>query len=124
MQGIFYEEQSIWQFVFVTCLLGGWTAWRTGRAVARTWESYPRLIIYVLLLGIVVRFIHHALFDGTMFSAHYYLIDTAVLMIVGLLGFRFTRSHQMARQYPWLYERAGPFGWRTLAEPERASESR
>jgi len=24
MQGILYEEPSIWQFFFVTCLLGGW----------------------------------------------------------------------------------------------------
>ena len=23
-----------------------------------------------------------------------------------------TRARQMARQYPWLYERTGPFSWR------------
>ena len=32
MHGILYEEPSVWQFFFVTCLLGGWAAWMTGRA--------------------------------------------------------------------------------------------
>jgi len=112
MQGILYEEPSVWQFFFVTMVIGGWTAWRTGRAVARTWGSFRTLIFYLLLLGLVVRFIHHALFEGTMTSVQYYLCDTAVLMIIGLIGFRYTRTKQMVTQYHWLYEKTGPFGWR------------
>lgn len=125
MQGILYEEPSVWQFFFVTCLLGGWTAWRTGRACARAWGSYGLLIVYLLLLGLVVRFIHHALFEGTMLSPQYYLVDTAVLMIIGLLGYRATRTRQMVTQYPWLYEQSGPFGWReTAAATQDPFESR
>jgi hypothetical protein len=112
MQGILYEEPSIWQFFFVTCLLGGGAAWMTGRACAQTWRSYVSLVLYLLLLGIAVRFIHHALFNGTMFSAQYYIVDTVVLLIIGSLGFRYTRTNQMVTQYNWLYERSSPLGWK------------
>jgi len=66
MQGILYEEPSVWQFLFITIIMGGWTAWRTGKSVAEDWQSYGTLVIYVLLLGAAIRFIHHALFHGTM----------------------------------------------------------
>ena len=110
--GIFYEEDSLWLFVFVTCLLGGGAAWMSGRAAAGSWKSWPTLVVYVLLLGVAIRFIHHALFGGTMFSLHYYAADTVVLLIFGYLGFRYTRTAQMVTQYSWLYERAGPLSWR------------
>lgn len=112
MQGILYEEPSIWQFFFVTCLLGGGAAWMTGRACAQTWRSYASLILYLLLLGIAVRFIHHALFDGTMLSLQYYIVDTIVLLIIGSLGFRYTRTNQMVTQYHWLYERTSALNWK------------
>lgn len=112
MQGILYEEASIWQFFFVTCLLGGWAAWMTGRASAQTWRPMTSLAVYLLLLGIAVRFIHHALFDGTMFTAQYYIVDTVVLMVIGFLGYRYTRTNQMVTQYHWLYERASMLSWR------------
>ncbi|HET9533799.1 MAG: DUF6867 family protein [Mesorhizobium sp.] len=112
MQGILYEEASIGQFFLVTCLLGGWAAWMTGKACAQTWRPYPNLIIYLLLLGVAVRFIHHALFNGTMFSLHYYIVDTIVLIIIGTLSYRYTRANQMVTQYHWLYERASLLTWK------------
>ena len=88
MQGILYEEPSIWLFLLVTCLLGGGAAWMTGRAVrADLAAAGRRWSLYMLLLGIAVRFIHHALFGGTMFSLHYYIVDTIVLLIIGALGY-------------------------------------
>jgi Domain of unknown function (DUF6867) len=110
--GIIYEESSIWLFLLVTCILGGTAAWMSGRAVANGWQPLPQLIFYLLLLGVAVRFIHHALFGGTMFSVHYYVADMIVLMILGLLGFRYTRTSQMVTQYRWMYERTGPLTWR------------
>jgi hypothetical protein len=115
LQGVLYEEPSVWEFFFITFLLGGWAAWMTGRACAKTWRHLPSLVLYLLGLGLGVRFIHHALFNGTMFSLHYYVVDTAVLMIFGILGYRYTRTNQMVRQYHWLYERASPLSWRTRA---------
>ena len=40
MQGILYEEPSFLSFFIVTCLLGGWAAWMTGKACAQTWRPY------------------------------------------------------------------------------------
>ncbi len=112
MHGILYEEANVWQFLFVTCLLGGWAAWMTGRACAQTWRPQSSLIVYLLLLGVAVRFIHHALFNGTMFSPQYYVVDTIILLVFGLLGYRYTRTNQMVTQYHWLYEKTSALGWR------------
>lgn len=84
----------------------------TGRACASTWRTYPQLLIYLIPLGAAVRFIHFALFEGTLLSFHYYLVDTIVLMIIGTVGFRYTRTKQMVRQYGWLYEKASPLSWK------------
>ena len=108
MQGILYEEANVWEFLFVTCLLGGWAAWMTGRACAQTWRPYSSLVVFLLALGIGVRFIHHALFWGTMFTLQYYVVDTIILLILGTLGYKYTRTNQMVTQYNWLYEKASP----------------
>lgn len=112
MQGILYEESSVFLFLLVTVLIGGWAAWMTGRACAVTWRPMIVLFLYVLALGAAVRFIHFAVFEGTLLSLHYYLVDTVVLEIIGFLGYRYTRANQMVRQYFWLYDRTGPISWR------------
>lgn len=112
MQGILYEEQSFLFFAFVTVVLGGAGAWMTGRACAITWRPPVTLFLYLLVLGLGVRFIHFAIFEGTLLSVHYYVVDTIVLLAIGFLGYRYTRTNQMVRQYYWLYERSGRFGWR------------
>jgi hypothetical protein len=118
MQGIIYEESSIWLFLLVTVIMGGWAAWMTGKAVASNWRPPATLAVYLLLLGAAVRFIHFALFHGTLISPRYYFFDTLVLFVIGFLGWRHTRAGQMTTQYRWLYERSGPLGWkrRTSAE--------
>ena len=70
----------------------------------------------LLLLGIAVRFIHHALFDGTMFSPQYYIVDTVILLVIGIVGYRYTRTDQMVTQYHWLYERASLLSWKPKAD--------
>ena len=120
MQGILYEEPSFWLFGLVTVLMGGWAAWMTGRAIAITWRSYWSLVLYLLLLAGVVRFIHYALFGGTLLSLHYYIVDALVVLAIGSLGFRYHRARQMTTQYRWIYERTGLFSWR---EREAASKS-
>jgi hypothetical protein len=112
MQGILYEEPSIWQFLFITVIMGGWTAWRTGKSVAENWQNYTTLLIYIVLLGVAIRFIHHALFGGSMLTVHYYLVDTAVLLLFATLGYRYYRTRQMTNNYYWLYEKASPFSWK------------
>jgi hypothetical protein len=112
MQGVIYEENSIWIFLFVNILLGGGAAWMTGRSVALAWGSIGLLGIYILLLGGGIRFVHHALYGGTFFSLYYYIVDTIIVLIFSAVAYRFTRAGQMASQYRWLYERSGPFSWR------------
>jgi hypothetical protein len=109
---LLYEEGSVGVFVLVTVILGGGAAWLTGRAIAGTWRPTWQVGFYMLLLGAVVRFIHMALFGGTLLSLHYYVVDTAVCLAVGYAGFRAARAAQMARQYGWLIEQAGAMRWR------------
>ena len=112
MQGILYEADSSLVFVFVTLILGGVGAWMTGRACAKTWRPEIVMVAYVLILGLGIRFIHFSIFGGTLLSPHYYIADTIVLEIIGYLGFRFTKTRLMIRQYYWLYQAAGPFSWK------------
>ncbi len=111
MQGFIFERGII-DFGLITCFLGGGAAYLTGRAVAITWRPIIYLLLYLLLLNCAVRFIHYALFEGTLLSLHHFLVDAVVLLALGGLGYRITRARQMAGQYSWLYQRSGPLSWR------------
>lgn len=111
-QYTFLWEVTFGEFLLVTILLAGGAAWMTGRATARTWSPYWQLVLYLVLLAAATRFIHFSLFNGTLLSAWYYLVDLVVLLAIGFLGNRFTRSAQMARQYGFAFERTTPFGFR------------
>jgi NO-binding membrane sensor protein with MHYT domain len=115
MQGILYEEPSFWLFALITVAMGGWAAWRTGMALAKTWKPAWMLIPSALLLGMAVRFIHFAMFDGTLFSLRYYLVDTAVLVLACWLGWRHERAGSMARQYAFAFEKSSFLSWRRKA---------
>ena len=100
-------------FVILTGILGGGAAWLSGRALALKWRPVWQLVIYMALLAAAVRFLHYALFEEVLLSLQYYLVAYAVLLAAALLGYRMTRVKQMTTQYYWLYERAGPFAWRS-----------
>ena len=116
-------EVSLWVFLLVTVFLGGGAAWITGRVVARAWEPWWQLAVYVVLLAIAVRFLHFSLFGGSFFlplesfatALHSFIVDCVVLMVLAVLGRQITRSGQMSTQYGFLYRRAGPFSWRERA---------
>jgi hypothetical protein len=109
--GIIWEV-SLGDFLLVTVFLGGGAAWLTGRAVAITWRSLWKLVVYVLLLTAAVRFIHYALFGGTLLALYFFLVDFVILLALANLGYRLTRTIQMVSQYSWLFERASPLSWR------------
>jgi hypothetical protein len=108
---LLYEEGSFGIFLLVSVILGGGAAWLAGRAIAATWRPWWHIVVYMLILGVAVRFIHQALFGGTLLSLHYYLVDTAICLGFGFLGFRVTRAAQMATQYGFLNVRTGPVSW-------------
>ncbi len=103
-------EVSLVDFILVTLVLGGGAAWLTGRATARTWSAWWKLVLYVVLLTIALRFIHFALFEGSFFlpastfgrALEFALVDFVVLMLAAIAGRKLTRSRQMARQYGFL----------------------
>ncbi len=107
-----YEDESFGIFVLVTVVLGGGAALLAGRAIAATWRQWWQVVVYMLILGGAVRFIHFALFGGTLLSPHYYAVDSAVCLAAGLLGFRAARVSQMVRQYRWINVPDGPLRWR------------
>lgn len=108
-------EISLPEFIFVTLILGGGSAWMSGRSIASGWQPFWHAALWMLLLGAAVRFIHYALFSGSLLTLHYYAVDTAILMAVAALGHRATRARRTSRQYSWLYERTSPFTWRRRA---------
>jgi hypothetical protein len=95
-------EVTVWEFLLVTVVLAGAAAYMTGRSVASSWLGYKHLVGYMVLLAAATRFIHFALFSGTLISPYYYLVDFVVLVAIAVIGFRVTRSRQMAQQYGFL----------------------
>ena len=110
--GLLYEEDSLGVFLLVTVVLGGGAAALAGRAVALTWRPWWQVVIYMLMLAAAVRFIHFALFAGTLLSIHYYAVDTLFCMAFGFAGFQAARARRMVAQYPWINEPDGPLRWR------------
>jgi hypothetical protein len=108
--GILWEKSGT-GFLILTCLLGGGAAWMSGRALARGWRPYWKLLVYMVLLGAAVRFFHWALLQETLLSLWFYVVDTLVLVVLASLGFRATMAAQMATRYPWLYRRTSPLTW-------------
>jgi hypothetical protein len=105
-------EVSFPEFLLVTVLLAGGAAYLTGRASARSWLPASHLIVYLVLLAGATRFIHYALFSGSLLTPWYFGIDFVVLLAIGFLGRQRTRAVQMATQYSFAYTRSGITGWR------------
>ncbi len=109
--GIIWEV-GLNDFIIVTLFLGGGAAYLSGRAVALTWRPIAFLFLNILLLACAVRFIHFALFHGTLRSLQFYLVDLVFLLAFFGLGYRLTRTTQMVERYPWLYRRTSRLSWR------------
>lgn len=109
-------EVSLADFIVITCILGGWAGWMSGRSIAATWRPYWQVVAYMVPFALVVRWVHYALFKGTLLSVQYYLVDFAVVVALATLGYRVVRARQMTTQYRWLYEKTGPFSWRRSSQ--------
>jgi hypothetical protein len=99
--------------IVVTVIMMGFAAWTTGRAIAITWRPHYQAALYPILLGFVDRGLHRAFADGELWSLSGYLLDTAFLVAVSVLAHRLSRVRKLTTQYPWLYERTGPFTCRS-----------
>jgi CDP-diglyceride synthetase len=114
MQGLFFETDSGVKYILrgLVLLIGFWTAWRAGKAVAENWQEYPVAVVYTLLLGFVMRFLHFSLFNGPFISPFYYVIDVVLLLVFSTIGFRMRRTAQMTEKYYWLYAKTSAFSWK------------
>ncbi|BAU46855.1 membrane protein [Sulfurifustis variabilis] len=92
--------------------LFGLPAFLTGQAAARQWRGPAQALGYAALLALAARFLIYALFEGRLVSATGFATDLAFLAAVALVAHRVTHVRCVLAQYPWLYERAGPFGYR------------
>jgi hypothetical protein len=77
------------------------------------WRPWWSNIFYGLILGLANRLLEMMLFTGPLLSLQGYVVDTAYIVVVMLLSYRAALARGMVVQYPWLYERSGPFQWRT-----------
>jgi hypothetical protein len=102
-------------FFGLTVLLFGFAAFLTGQAIAQAWGPAWQILPASLLLAAADRFLLFALFDARFVSLSGWLIAAAILAAVMAAAFYLTRASKMVQQYPWIYERAGPFGWRPKA---------
>jgi len=105
-------DDSIWVFIGLTVVLCGGASWMMGQAMALTWRPPVHLVLYAALLAAADRFGSFALFAGELLSATGFLLDWAILGAIAFAAFRATQAAKMTQQYPWLFERSGPFGWR------------
>ncbi len=112
MAGLLYDAgpNGIAHFILLT-ILGGAAALASGRAVAGTWRRFTILPLYMLVLAAVLRFLHYALFQEDILSVPGFVVAFAITLAAAGYGYRSERSWQMATQYSWLYDRAGPLGW-------------
>lgn len=105
-------EQNIWIFVFLTLIGGGGAAFFAGRGLAMKWRPVWSAVLAMVPLTLGLRFLHYALFGEDLTSLQYLIADFIILLAFCLLGYRMTITRKMVRQYPWLYEPAGPLGWK------------
>jgi hypothetical protein len=111
---------SLGVFIGVTGILLGFTAALTGQAIADTWRPRWQVVVSAFGLALVARFLDFSLFGGPLLSLPAFLLAWVWLAGVGALAWQVTLAHNMVRQYPWLYEAAGPFTWRPRRSPDIA----
>jgi hypothetical protein len=110
LMDIFSGHAYFGEFVFMLLCMGA--AWMTGKAIATDWKPLWELFAAAMLLGAGSRFLHFALYQAQFMSPLRYITDTVLLAVVAWLGYQYTRTNQMTRQYHWLYEKASPLSWK------------
>jgi hypothetical protein len=112
--------------VVLTIIMFGGGGFMMGQALADTWRPWWQIIPYGALLALGNNFLGFALFQGAFFvdslfsknakplseALLEYLFDLVVIVAFAALAYRLTQARKIPAQYPWLYERTGPFQWR------------
>ncbi|HYG89927.1 MAG TPA: hypothetical protein VD978_27155 [Azospirillum sp.] len=110
MDGILGTSPAV--FVGLTIILFGGCGFLTGQALAEGWKPPFMVIAYSILMGLGDRFLVFALFGGQLLSLYGFVLHTLVIGAITFVSYRMALARRMVSQYPWLYDRAGPFSWR------------
>lgn len=100
------------EFIFLTLGFFGWLGFMAASSLGQLWRPVWLIIPYGLSLAAACRVLEMMLFQGEVLSLRGFLVTAVYLLTVMLLSYRAAATKMMVTQYPWLYERAGPFGWR------------
>ena len=98
-------------FFAMTVIVFGGAALLTGRALAQSWRPAWQILPAAALLATGDRCLLYALFGAEPAPLAGCSMAAAILAAIAAVAYYFTRARKMVRQYPWLYERRGPFGW-------------
>jgi hypothetical protein len=109
---------TLGEFLGVTVVLFGFTAFLMGQAVAETWRPVGQNVAFGLLLALGNHFIDCSLFEKDWTSVTHYLLDAVWIIVVALFAYRLTLARKMVAQYPWLYVRSGLLSWRERSANE------
>lgn len=96
---------SLLQFLFLTIFFSGWSSFQIGKNISYNWLNKNMIFFYILLLTLVNRFIHFALFDSSFITIKYLISDYLILLSISFLSFRITRVNYLEKQYPWKYKK-------------------
>lgn len=99
-------------FFGMTVILFGFAAFLAGQATAESWRATWQILPAALMLTAADRFLLYALFGAELASPSGFLIAAVILAAIAAGAYYLTRARKMVQQYPWLYQRSGPFGWR------------
>ena len=102
---------TLFNVLLFNIVLVGPASFAMGHAMAITWRPWRRIILYSALLSAALRFLDYALAHGELWSVAGFLLGWVVQLAFSAFAYRLTRARQMARQYPWLYQRKGLLGW-------------
>ncbi len=114
---------SLPAFIGLTGAIFGLAAVLTGQAIAETWRSMWQAVAAAVGLTIADRLLTVALFSGSPLSVTAAALTWAYLTAAMLIAWRVTLARKMVRQYPWLYEAVGVFGWRSRASHDDRPKS-
>lgn len=103
--------ESVAEFVVMTVVLFGGAGFLMGQALAQTWRPSWHLYPYAFLMAVANRILAYALFSGDLAAVGPFVTDFVIVAGLAALAYRITQARTMTRQYPWLYEQDGLFGW-------------
>jgi hypothetical protein len=92
-------------------VMAGPASFAAGHGVAITWRPWQQLVLHTALISMGLRFFDYALSGGELWSVGGFFLGWVVQFAIAAFAYRLTRTRQMVRQYPWLYERKGLLGW-------------